>query len=160
MSAWLERSDYARRYGPTTGDRVRLADIMLWVEVESDDTEPGVNLHSLIKGWRSVPMNAAFLARGSSASTSLLEEAAMAGAGGYKVHEDWGAAPIHIDSCLTVAEQVDLPVALHTDTLNETGYLSDTLEALAGRTVHAYQVEGGGGHPDLLQIVSGAECDP
>ncbi|GMA41077.1 urease subunit alpha [Mobilicoccus caccae] len=114
---------------------------------------PETNLHSLIAGWSGIPINAAFLARGSSTSTELLERAALAGAGGYKIHEDWGASPAVIDKCLTVAEVTDLPVALHTDTLNETGYLEDTIAATRGRTVHAYHVEGGGGHPDLLRIV-------
>ncbi|WP_168582633.1 urease subunit alpha [Gephyromycinifex aptenodytis] len=114
---------------------------------------PEYNLHSLIAGWAHAPINAAFLARGSSTSTPLLEQAVMAGAGGFKIHEDWGAAPHVIDTCLSVAETADLPVALHTDTLNESGYLGDTLAATAGRTVHAYHVEGGGGHPDLLRIV-------
>ena len=66
------------------------------------------------------------------------------------MHEDWGATPAQIDTCLTVAEAAGLPVALHTDTLNESGYLADTVAATAGRTVHAYHVEGGGGHPDVL----------
>jgi urease subunit alpha len=284
----VERREYARLYGPTTGDRIRLADTDLWIEVEADDTEPGEellggcgktarhgalvsssadrasaldmivlgvvlvdpllgvrktnigikdgrvvgvgragnpqvqagvelevdahtamitgegliatpgvvdshvhlsnadlagpalsagvttlvgmgmggvwdvganprrNLHTLIGGWADVPINAAFLARGSSTSAALLEEAVAAGAGGFKIHEDWGATPPVIDTCLAVAEGTDLPVALHTDTLNESGYLADTLDAVGGRTVHAYHVEGGGGHPDLLQIVSKA----
>ncbi|GAB3212407.1 urease subunit alpha [Marinactinospora thermotolerans] len=282
----MDRGDYAALYGPTTGDRIRLADTDLWVRVEADDTEPGeellggcgktardgllvtgkaprdsaldmvilgvvvmdpligvrktnigikdgrivgigragnpdttdgvelvvdshtamitgegmiatagvvdshvhlsspevvpaalaagvtslvgmgiggvwdvganpaYNLHSLIEGWRDAPINVAFLARGSSSSTELLERAVMAGAGGFKIHEDWGATPRIVDTCLDVAEHADLPVALHTDTLNESGYLSDTLLATRGRTVHAYHVEGGGGHPDLLEIVS------
>jgi urease subunit alpha len=282
----LDRAEYARRYGPTTGDRIRLADTDLWVEVDADDTEPGeellggcgktarhgalvsssagrasaldmvvlgvvlldpvlgvrkttigikdgrvvgvgragnsdvldgvtlevdahtamitgegllatpgivdshvhlsnadiapaalsagvttivgmgmggvwdvganprANLHSLVAGWADVPVNAAFLARGSSASDALLAEAVLAGCGGFKVHEDWGATPEVIDTCLGVAEDTDLPVALHTDTLNESGFLADTLAAVGGRTVHAYHVEGGGGHPDLLSIVS------
>ncbi|HSE71714.1 MAG TPA: urease subunit alpha [Nocardioidaceae bacterium] len=281
----IDPRDYASLYGPTTGDRVRLADTDLWVEVEADDTEPGeemiggcgktarlgalvspatdrasaldlvvlgvllvdpvlgvrktsigvkdgrvvgvgragnpdvqhgvdlvvdahtamipgegliatpgvvdshvhlsnadlvaaalsagvttivgmgiggvwdvganprTNLHSLIAGWAHAPVNAAFLARGSSTSADLLEQAVLSGCGGFKVHEDWGASPRVVDTCLSVAEQVDLPVALHTDTLNESGYLEDTLEATRGRTVHAYHVEGGGGHPDLLRIV-------
>ncbi|MCM2580034.1 urease subunit alpha [Streptomyces meridianus] len=115
---------------------------------------PAHNLHSLIEGWRDVPMNVAFLARGSSSSRELLERAVLAGAGGFKIHEDWGATPRIVDTCLGVAEDADLPVALHTDTLNESGYLADTLDATGGRTVHAYHVEGGGGHPDLLEIVS------
>jgi urease subunit alpha len=282
----IDRASYARRYGPTTGDRIRLADTDLWIEVDADDTEPGeellggcgktarhgalvsnsadrasaldmvvlgvvlldpvlgvrktnigikdgrvvgvgragnpdvldgvelevdahtamitgegllatpgivdshvhlsnadlvpaalsagvttivgmgiggvwdvganprTNLHTLITGWSGVPINAAFLARGSSTSTALLEEAVLSGCGGFKIHEDWGATPPVIDTCLGVAEAADLPVALHTDTLNEAGYLGDTLAAVGGRTVHAYHVEGGGGHPDLLSIVS------
>ncbi len=114
---------------------------------------PRRNLHTLIQGWSDVPVNAAFLARGSSTSPDLLEEAVASGAGGFKVHEDWGATPTAIDTCLGVADQADLPVALHTDSLNESGFLDDTLDAVGGRTVHAYHVEGGGGHPDLLQVV-------
>lgn len=115
---------------------------------------PPGNLRSLIAGWAGVPLNAAFLARGSSRSAALLEAAAEAGAGGFKVHEDWGATPLQVDTCLTVAEAAGLPVALHTDTLNESGYLADTVAATAGRTVHAYHVEGGGGHPDVLEILN------
>lgn len=114
---------------------------------------PAPNLHALIDGWAHAPVNAAFLARGSSTSAELLERSVLAGAGGFKIHEDWGASPEVIDTCLGVADQADLPVALHTDTLNETGYLEDTIAATRGRTVHAYHVEGGGGHPDLLRIV-------
>ncbi|QUH03051.1 urease subunit alpha [Saccharopolyspora erythraea] len=286
MTAKMSRAEYATLYGPTTGDRVRLADTGLWVEVEGDDTEPGEellggcgktardgllvagkaprdsaldlvvlgvllldpvlgirktnigvkdgrvvgtgragnpdaadgielvvdshtamitaegliatpgvvdshvhlsspevvpaalgagvtslvgmglggvwdvganprqNLHTLIQAWRDVPVNVAFLARGSSSSAELLDQAVLSGAGGFKVHEDWGATPHIVDTCLGVAEDSDLPVALHTDTLNESGYLADTLDATGGRTVHAYHVEGGGGHPDLLEIVS------
>jgi urease subunit alpha len=282
----MDRAAYARLYGPTTGDRIRLADTDLWVEVDADDTEPGeeliggcgktarhgalvsssadrasaldmivlgvvlidpvlgvrktnigikdgrvvgigragnpdvqdgvalevdahtamitgegliatpgivdshvhlsnadlvpaglsagvttvvgmgiggvwdvganprYNLHMLIDGWAGAPVNAAFLARGSSTSAALLEESVLSGCGGFKIHEDWGATPPVIDTCLGVAEATDLPVALHTDTLNESGYLGDTLAAVGGRTVHAYHVEGGGGHPDLLSIVS------
>jgi urease subunit alpha len=115
---------------------------------------PAYNLRSMIAGWAGVPLNAAFLARGSSRSAGLLEAAVEAGAGGFKVHEDWGATPLQIDTCLTVAEAAGLPVALHTDTLNESGYLADTVAATAGRTVHAYHVEGGGGHPDALELLN------
>ncbi|MET9342302.1 urease subunit alpha [Nonomuraea sp. NPDC003804] len=115
---------------------------------------PAYNLHTLIEAWRDTPVNVAFLARGSSSSQDLLERAVLAGAGGFKIHEDWGATPRIVDTCLGVAEAADLPVALHTDTLNESGNLADTLDATRGRTVHAYHVEGGGGHPDLLEIVS------
>jgi urease subunit alpha len=115
---------------------------------------PAYNMRSLIAGWAGVPLNAAFLARGSSRSASLLSAAVESGAGGFKVHEDWGATPAQIDTCLSVAEETGLPVALHTDTLNESGYLADTISATAGRTVHAYHVEGGGGHPDVLSVLN------
>jgi urease subunit alpha len=115
---------------------------------------PAYNMRALICGWAGVPVNAAFLARGSSRSAALLEAAVSYGAGGFKVHEDWGATPEQIDTCLGVAEAAGLPVALHTDTLNESGYLADTIAATAGRTVHAYHVEGGGGHPDVLSVLN------
>ena len=115
---------------------------------------PAYNMRSLISGWAGTPLNAAFLTRGSSRSPDLLEQSVMYGSGGFKVHEDWGATPAQIDTCLTVAEMADLPMALHTDTLNESGFLTDTLDAIQGRTVHAYHVEGGGGHPDLLEILN------
>lgn len=282
----IDRTEYVSRYGPTTGDRIRLADTDLWIEVEADDSEPGnellggcgktardgvlvgaranrdsaldmiitnvvvldplvgvrktnigikdgriaglgsagnadlqsgidlvvdshtaiitgegliatagivdshvhlsspeiapaalaagtttvvgmgiggvwdvganpaYNMRALIAGWAGTPLNAAFLTRGSSRSADLLEQSVMYGSGGFKVHEDWGATPAQIDTCLSVAEMADLPMALHTDTLNESGFLGDTLDAIAGRTVHAYHVEGGGGHPDLLEILS------
>jgi urease subunit alpha len=115
---------------------------------------PAYNMRALIAGWAGTPLNAAFLARGSSRSRGLLEAAAGYGAGGFKVHEDWGATPAQIDTCLSVAQEAGLPVALHTDTLNESGYLADTIAATAGRTVHAYHVEGGGGHPDVLEVLN------
>ncbi|MFI6497382.1 urease subunit alpha [Nonomuraea typhae] len=114
---------------------------------------PARNLHTLMSAWRATPLNVAFLARGSSSSRQLLEEAVLAGAGGFKIHEDFGATPRIIDTCLGVAEDADLPVALHSDSMNESGYLADTVAATRGRTVHAYHVEGGGGHPDLLEIL-------
>jgi urease subunit alpha len=117
---------------------------------------PVYNLRAMMAGWAGIPLNVAFLARGSTRSAGLLEAAVEAGAGGFKVHEDWGATPAQIDACLTVAEAAGLPVALHTDTLNESGYLADTVAATAGRTVHAYHVEGGGGHPDVLEILNHA----
>ncbi|MEU0570745.1 urease subunit alpha [Nonomuraea sp. NPDC005983] len=115
---------------------------------------PARNLRTLMAAWRGTPLNVAFLARGSSSSRTLLEEAVLAGAGGFKIHEDFGATPRIIDTCLDVAEAADLPVALHSDSMNESGYLADTVAATRGRTVHAYHVEGGGGHPDLLEILS------
>src|SRR5680860_1554158 len=250
----IDRAEYVSRYGPTTGDRIRLADTDLWVEVEGDDSEPGdellggcgktardgvlvgarahrdsaldliitnvvvldpmvgvrktnigikdgrivglgtagnadlqsgidlvvdshtaiitgegliatagivdshvhlsspeiapaalaagtttvvgmgiggvwdvganpaYNMRALIAGWAGTPLNAAFLTRGSSRSADLLEQSVMYGSGGFKVHEDWGATPAQIDTCLSVAEMADLPMALHTDTLNAVSY--------------------------------------
>ncbi|MFE1934500.1 urease subunit alpha [Streptomyces sp. NPDC059474] len=115
---------------------------------------PAHNLHTLMSSWRGTPLNVAFLGRGSSSSRVLLDESVLAGAGGFKIHEDFGATPRIIDTCLATAEHADLPVALHTDSMNESGYLRDTIGATRGRTVHAYHVEGGGGHPDLLEVLS------
>ncbi|MFJ9681472.1 urease subunit alpha [Streptomyces sp. NPDC101194] len=115
---------------------------------------PAHNLHTLMSSWQGTPLNIAFLARGSSSSRTLLDESVLAGAGGFKIHEDFGATPRIIDNCLDTAEAADLPVALHTDSMNESGYLRDTIGSTRGRTVHAYHVEGGGGHPDLLEILS------
>ncbi|MQA03201.1 MAG: urease subunit alpha [Streptosporangiales bacterium] len=115
---------------------------------------PKRNLDLMIEAWRQVPVNVAFLARGSSVRRAPLEAAVLGGAGGFKVHEDFGAQPAVVDTCLAVADAGDLPVALHTDSLNESGLLRDTLDATRGRTVHAYHVEGGGGHPDLLEILA------
>jgi urease subunit alpha len=115
---------------------------------------PEHNFDRMIDAWRDVPLNIAFLARGSASHPALLERALDYGAAGFKVHEDFGAYPAIIDNCLSVAREADVPVALHTDTLNEAGLLADTLAAIGGRTVHAYHIEGsGGGHPRLLEFV-------
>jgi urease subunit alpha len=116
---------------------------------------PEHNFDTMMSAWRDVPLNIAFLARGSASHPALLERAIEAGAAGFKVHEDFGAYPAIIDTCLSVAAEADVPVALHTDTLNEAGMLADTLDAIGARTVHAYHIEGsGGGHPRLLELVS------
>ncbi|NEE44969.1 amidohydrolase family protein, partial [Streptomyces sp. SID8455] len=75
---------------------------------------------------------------------------------GFKIHEDWGATPAAIDACLTVCEETGAQLAIHTDTLNEAGFVADTLAAIAGRSIHAYHTEGaGGGHaPDIITVVS------
>jgi urease subunit alpha len=116
---------------------------------------PEHNFECMMSAWRDVPLNIAFLARGSSSHPALLERALETGAAGFKVHEDFGAYPAIIDNCLSVAVEADVPVALHTDTLNEAGMLTDTLAAIGARNVHAYHIEGsGGGHPRLLEFVS------
>jgi urease subunit alpha len=115
---------------------------------------PARHLRIMMEAWREFPVNAAFLARGGYDSDAL-ERALAAGASGFKIHEDFGGSPAIIDRTLAVAEDTDVAVAMHTDSLNESGLLADTLEAIGGRTVHAYHVEGsGGGHvPKTLEMV-------
>ncbi len=102
------------------------------------------------------PVNVLLLAKGNTVSAEAMHEQALAGAGGFKLHEDWGSTPAAIDACLRVADETGLQVAIHTDTLNETGFLESTVEAIGGRTIHAYHTEGaGGGHaPDIIRIAS------
>ncbi|MCU1440086.1 MAG: urease subunit alpha [Rhodoglobus sp.] len=102
------------------------------------------------------PMNFLLLGKGNTVSTEALREQAMAGAAGYKVHEDWGSTPAAIDAALRAADEFGLQVALHSDSLNEAGFVESTVGAIAGRSIHAFHVEGaGGGHaPDILTIAS------
>ena len=103
-----------------------------------------------------LPVNLVLLGKGNTASEAALWEQLRAGAGGFKLHEDWGTTPVAIDTCLRVADASGVQVAIHTDTLNETGFLESTVEAIAGRTIHTYHTEGaGGGHaPDIIRIAS------
>ncbi len=119
----------------------------------------GVNppffLERMFETFENVPINICFLARGCSSHPQGLLESIEAGAGGLKIHEDMAAFPAVVDCCLSVAEQMDVAVAMHMDGLNESAELRDTLAAINGRTVHAYHVEGAGGGPyDLLEIVA------
>lgn len=100
------------------------------------------------------PVNVALLGKGNTVSHASLEEQLRAGASGFKLHEDWGSTPAAIDAALTVAGRHGVPVALHSDTLNEAGFVEDTLAAIAGRSIHAYHTEGaGGGHaPDIITV--------
>ena len=100
-----------------------------------------------------LPMNLGFLGKGNASLPAALEEQLLAGACGLKLHEDWGTTPAAIDNCLSVAERFDVQVAIHTDTLNESGFVEDTLAAFRGRTIHTYHTEGaGGGHaPDIIK---------
>ncbi len=102
------------------------------------------------------PVNVLLLGKGNTVSAEALWEQLRGGAGGFKLHEDWGSTPAAIDACLTVADASGVQVAIHTDTLNETGYLESTLEAIGDRSIHAYHTEGaGGGHaPDIIRIAS------
>jgi urease subunit alpha len=102
------------------------------------------------------PVNIALLAKGNTMSSAGLWEQLRAGAAGFKLHEDWGSTPAAIDACLTVAREAGVQVAIHTDTLNEAGYLESTLAAIAGRPIHTYHTEGaGGGHaPDIIRVAA------
>ena len=116
---------------------------------------PGAwNLARMLQAAEQWPMNFGFLGKGNAATPEPLVEQIRAGACGLKLHEDWGTTPAAIDACLRVADQWDVQVAIHTDTLNEAGFVEDTIAAIAGRTIHTYHTEGaGGGHaPDILRI--------
>jgi len=112
------------------------------------------NLEQMLRAADAWPMNFGFLGKGNSAASEPLAEQIRAGACGLKLHEDWGTTPAAIDACLRVADEYDVQVAIHTDTLNEAGFVDDTIAAIAGRTIHTYHTEGaGGGHaPDIIKI--------
>ncbi len=107
----------------------------------------------MLQSAESFPMNLGFLGKGNASLPLALEEQIRAGALGLKLHEDWGTTPAAIDNCLTVADRFDVQVAIHTDTLNESGFVEDTIAAFKGRTIHTYHTEGaGGGHaPDIIK---------
>ncbi|HEV7870726.1 MAG TPA: urease subunit alpha [Modestobacter sp.] len=111
-------------------------------------------LARMLEAMDPMPVNVALLGKGNTVSHDSLEEQLRAGASGFKLHEDWGSTPAAIDAALTVAGRNGVPVALHSDTLNEAGFVEDTLAAIAGRTIHAYHTEGaGGGHaPDIITV--------
>jgi urease subunit alpha len=111
------------------------------------------NIHRMLQAAEGLPVNLGFLGKGNASQPRPLEEQVEAGAMGLKLHEDWGTTPAAIDCCLGVAEQYDVQVAIHTDTLNESGFVEDTLAAFKDRTIHTYHTEGaGGGHaPDIIK---------
>ncbi|SDF61612.1 MULTISPECIES: urease subunit alpha [unclassified Duganella] len=113
------------------------------------------HLHAMLQAADAFPMNLGFLGKGNVSLPAPLEEQVRAGAIGLKLHEDWGSTPAAIDNCLTVADKMDIQVAIHSDTLNEGGYLADTLAAFKDRTIHTFHTEGaGGGHaPDIIAAV-------
>ncbi len=118
---------------------------------------PGAwNLARMLQAVEHWPLNFGLLGKGNAASEEPLLEQIRAGACGLKLHEDWGSTPAAIDACLRVAEACDVQVAIHTDTMNESGFVEDTIAAIAGRTIHTYHTEGaGGGHaPDIIRIAS------
>src|SRR6266481_3225634 len=252
MSLNIPRRTYADLYGPTTGDRVRLADTELLIEVEKDFTvygdeitfgggkvirdgmgqssratrasmpvalelvvgasteviagenmlvtaggidghihfiapqqiyeaisngittmigggtgpatgtnattcSPGTwNIHRMLEAAEAWPLNFGFLGKGNASTPLPLAEQIEGGACGLKLHEDWGTTPAAIDNCLKVADQYDVQVAIHTDTINEAGFVEDTIRAIGNRTIHTYHTEGaGGGHaPDIIRIAA------
>ena len=120
------------------------------------------NIHRMLQAAEAFPMNLGFTGKGNSAKPEALVEQIEAGAIGLKLHEDWGTTPAAINNCLSVAEQYDVQIAIHTDTLNESGFVEDTIAAFKGRTIHAYHTEGaGGGHaPDIIRVCGEANVLP
>ena len=124
---------------------------------------PGAwHLSQMMASTDAFPMNIGLLGKGNASLPIALEEQVRAGAMGLKLHEDWGTTPASINNCLNVAEQFDIQVAIHTDTLNESGFVEDTLAAFAGRAIHTYHTEGaGGGHaPDIIKACAYANVLP
>ncbi|OGI69803.1 MAG: urease subunit alpha [Candidatus Muproteobacteria bacterium RBG_16_60_9] len=120
------------------------------------------NIHRMLQSLDAFPLNLGLLGKGNAARPEALEEQVEAGAIGLKLHEDWGTTPAAIDNCLSVADKYDVQVAIHTDTLNESGFVEDTIAAFKGRTIHAYHTEGaGGGHaPDIIKVCGEANVLP
>ena len=120
------------------------------------------NLYRMLQAAEAYPMNLGFLGKGNGSLPQPLREQIEAGAIGLKLHEDWGSTPAAIDCCLGVAEEYDVQVAIHTDTLNEAGFVEDSIAAFRGRTIHTYHTEGaGGGHaPDILRVCGEANVLP
>jgi len=124
---------------------------------------PGAwNLHFMLQAAEAFPVNLGFLGKGNSSQREGLIEQVAAGAMGLKLHEDWGTTPAAIDTCLTIADQYDIQVAIHTDTLNEAGFVENTIAAFKNRVIHTYHTEGaGGGHaPDLIKVCGQANVLP
>ncbi len=112
------------------------------------------NIHRMLEAADEYPMNLGFLGKGNCSTHEPLREQVLAGVVGLKLHEDWGTTPAAISTCLDVADELDVQVAIHTDTLNESGFVEDTLKAIRGRTIHTFHSEGaGGGHaPDIIRV--------
>lgn len=124
---------------------------------------PGIwNIHRMLEAADEYPINLGFLGKGNCATPEPLREQVLAGVVGLKLHEDWGTTPAAIDCCLGVADELDVQVAIHTDTLNESGFVEDTIRAFKGRTIHTFHSEGaGGGHaPDIIRVCGEANVLP
>jgi len=111
------------------------------------------NIHRMLEAADTVPMNIGLMGKGNASQPEPIREQVEAGVMGLKLHEDWGTTPASINECLNIAEETDVQVAIHTDTLNESGFVESTLDAIGGRTIHTYHTEGaGGGHaPDIIK---------
>jgi urease subunit alpha len=120
------------------------------------------NIHRMLQASEAFPVNIGFLGKGNSSQPQGLIEQIAAGAMGLKLHEDWGTTPAAIDTCLSVADDYDVQVAIHTDTLNEAGFVEATIAAFKGRAIHTYHTEGaGGGHaPDIIKVCGEANVLP
>jgi urease subunit alpha len=120
------------------------------------------NIHRMLQAIEGLPVNIGLLGKGNSSVSAPLREQIEAGAMGLKLHEDWGTTPAAIDCALAVADDFDIQVAIHTDTLNEAGFVQDSIAAFKGRTIHTYHTEGaGGGHaPDIIKVCGEPNCLP
>jgi len=120
------------------------------------------NIHRMLEAAEAFPVNLGFLGKGNASAPEALREQIAAGVIGLKLHEDWGTTPAAIDCALGVAEEYDVQVAIHTDTLNEAGFVEDSIRAFKGRTIHTYHTEGaGGGHaPDIIRVCGEPNCLP
>ena len=124
---------------------------------------PGAfHIARMLQAAEGLPVNLGFYGKGNASTPEAIEEQIRAGACALKLHEDWGTTPAAIDCCLTVADQLDVQVCIHSDTLNEAGFVEDTIRAIGGRTIHTFHTEGaGGGHaPDIIKICSEANVLP
>ncbi len=128
--------------GPATGSKATTCTPGAW------------HIRRMYEAAEAFPLNFGFLGKGNASGPDALREQILAGAAGMKLHEDWGSTPAAIDQCLSVADEFDVQVAIHTDTLNEAGFVEDTIRAIGGRTIHTYHTEGaGGGHaPDIIRL--------
>ena len=128
--------------GPATGTKATTCTPGAW------------HIRRMYEAAEAFPLNIGFLGKGNASGPDAIREQILAGVVGLKVHEDWGATPAAIDQCLSIADEFDVQVAIHTDSLNEAGFVEDTIRAIAGRTIHTYHTEGaGGGHaPDIIRL--------
>jgi urease subunit alpha len=136
--------------GPATGTNATTCSPGAW------------NIQRMLEASDGLPINLGFLGKGNASRPGPLREQVEAGAIGLKLHEDWGTTPAAIDACLSVAEEMDVQVAIHTDTLNEAGFVEESIRAFKGRTIHTYHTEGaGGGHaPDIIRVCGEPNCLP